>query len=107
MYDDFECLISEAPGFLSRENVVVGADVDAGEVLGQVTATKKFVPWDPTKEDGSEDVAGVSLAKAKNGSLAVIVDTTAEVKLGALVYPANKSAEAVAGLRALTIKARS
>ena len=107
MYDNFECLLSEAPGFLSRENVTLGADAAANEIVGKVTATGKYVPWDPTAEDGSEVVAGVNLAKAKANALVVIVDTTAEVKTGVLVYPEGFKDEAIAGLRALIIKARS
>ncbi|BAP94463.1 head decoration protein D [Aurantimonas phage AmM-1] len=55
-------IVSEAHGYRSREQGVVasGAGVlSAGQVMGQVTATGKYVPVDPDAVDGSEKAAAI------------------------------------------------
>jgi hypothetical protein len=55
-------LVSEANGYLSREQIVVASGsgkLDAGTVLGRVTATKKFVPLDPAATNGAEVAAAI------------------------------------------------
>lgn len=56
-------IVSEAHGmYRSREQGVIasGAGVlKAGAVLGQVTATDKYVPFDPDGADGSENAAAI------------------------------------------------
>ena len=55
-------LVSEASGYRSRGTGVVasGAGVlKAGAVLGQVTATKKFVAFAPAASDGSQTAAAI------------------------------------------------
>lgn len=57
-----EHVISEANGRLSREQVdldTVAADLNAGTVLGKVTASGKYVQLDPAAVDGSEAAAAV------------------------------------------------
>jgi hypothetical protein len=55
-------LVSEASGYRSREQIVVASGsgkLDAGTVLGRVTASKKFVPFDPAATNGAEVAAAV------------------------------------------------
>ncbi|UVJ45536.1 head decoration protein [Pseudomonas sp. LS1212] len=54
-----EFLLSEGSGKISREaiNVVAGPALLAGQVLGMVTATGEFAPYNPVAEDGSENAA--------------------------------------------------
>lgn len=55
-------LVSEAEDYRSRDEVTVDATsgaLEAGTILGQVTATKKFVRHDAAASDGSETEAAV------------------------------------------------
>jgi hypothetical protein len=55
-------MISEANDWRSRDQVTVTVPANglpAGAVLGQVTATKKFVRHNPAAGDGSETAAGL------------------------------------------------
>ena len=53
-------ILSEANGTLSRENGVIAlGTLVPGTVLGQITASGKYVELDPDATDGSEDAAGV------------------------------------------------
>lgn len=59
-----EFLLSEANGTRSREEITVAATAAAlpsGQLLGKLTATGEYVPYDPAAEpaDGSETVAAV------------------------------------------------
>ncbi len=51
-----EFLLSEGAGNISREaiNVAAGAALEPGQVLGLVSLTGEFAPYDPIAEDGSE-----------------------------------------------------
>ncbi len=59
-----EFLLSEGAGKISREaiNVVAGPALMAGQVLGMVTATGEFAPYDPAAEDGRENAACILFA---------------------------------------------
>ncbi len=60
-----EYIVSEANGHRSREQVTVASgagDLEPGTVLGQITASKKFVPYDPAAVDGSETAAAILYA---------------------------------------------
>lgn len=59
-----EFLLSEGAGKISREaiNVVAGPALIAGQVLGMVTASGEFAPYNPLAEDGSENAACVLFA---------------------------------------------
>lgn len=54
-----EFLLSEANGQISREaiNVAAGAALAPGQVLGLITASGEFAPYDPAAEDGTENAA--------------------------------------------------
>ena len=59
-----EFLLSEGAGKISREaiNVVAGPALIAGQVLGIVTATGEFAPYNPVAEDGSENAVCILYA---------------------------------------------
>jgi len=85
-------LLSEANGSYSRENELLaqGQTLDAGTVLGKITATGKFTQLAPAATDGSKDPAGILIARAdaEDGDLAVVVlSRAAEVKADALIWP--------------------
>lgn len=110
-------LLSEAAGARSRDNITVasGAGVlPAGMVLGQVTASEKYVACNPTNSDGSE-VAVAVLGYGVDATSADVeimgITSDAEVKLPMLRFDAsiNTPAEqdtAIAELAAVGIKAR-
>ena len=54
-----EFLLSEGVGKISREAILVaaGPGLEAGQVLGLVTATREFGPYDPAAADGTEVAA--------------------------------------------------
>lgn len=57
-----EFLLSEAKGSRSREEVelaITEVDLPAGQILGMVTATSLYAPYDPLAEDGTETAVAV------------------------------------------------
>jgi len=55
-------LVSEAAGYRSREQVMIasGAGIQkAGAVLGKITASGKYLPYDPAGADGTENAAAI------------------------------------------------
>ncbi|WP_070415218.1 head decoration protein [Pseudomonas lundensis] len=56
-----EFLLSEGAGNISREaiNVAAGAALEPGQILGLVTATSEFAPYQPTAEDGTENAIAI------------------------------------------------
>ena len=57
-----EYLVSEAEGTLSREEVTVtqtGSALVSGTVLGKVTATGKYKPYNNSATDGTEVAAAI------------------------------------------------
>ena len=110
-----EFLISEAEGTRSRDVITVANSValEAGTVLGKVTASGKYKLHDPSKSDGTENAAGILLAAvdASGGDASgVAILRDAEVDTGALTFidaisGANKTA-ALAALAGLGIIAR-
>jgi hypothetical protein len=56
-----EFLLSEGVGSISREsiNVAAGPALDPGQVLGLVTATGEFAPYQPTAEDGTQTAVAI------------------------------------------------
>ena len=110
-------LLSEANGTYSRENAVLssGNNLQAGTVLGKLTATGEYTALDPAAdpEDGSEAAAGVLWAStdATDADAAVVVICRdAEVKADALIWPegiaTNDKNAAIAQLVALGIVLR-
>lgn len=56
-----EFLLTEGAGNISREaiNVAAGAALEPGQILGLVTATSEFAPYQPTAEDGTENAVAI------------------------------------------------
>lgn len=109
-------LMSEANGRLSREQIIIASGAGklvAGTVLGQVTASKKYVPIDPEATDGSQTAKAVLFEGCDATTADVrrtITARSSEVVAGALVWPsaaddADKNT-ALASLAALDIIAR-
>ncbi|MCU1781141.1 head decoration protein [Pseudomonas sp. 13B_2.1_Bac1] len=59
-----EFLLSEGAGNISREaiNVAAGAALEPGQILGLVTLTGEFAPYNPTAEDGTENAIAILYA---------------------------------------------
>lgn len=113
-------LLSEANGLLSRDTVTIAAGagkLEAGTVLGQVTASKKHVA-SPNAEvvdiEGAEDAVAVLAypVDATDADVeAVVVNTDAEVKEPMLIFHASvndatKRNAKLTQLRSVGIKAR-
>ena len=85
-----------------------------GTVLGQLSGTGHYVPYDDTASDGRENASAVLYADLDNGeggapaSLeGVVIDLDAEVRVDGLVWGAGvNEAGALADLRTVGIKAR-
>lgn len=100
----YEALISEAPGYISRDTVTLKGGngvVKACTVLGQVTTSKKYVPSPATGTDGSQTAVAMLLVEADTsaGDVQVaIIRRTAEVVAGMLNFDASiNTPELIAG----------
>jgi hypothetical protein len=110
-----EFIVSEGNGRISRETITVlsGQNLQAGAVLGKVTASGKYKALDPAAADGSQSAA-VILYEAVDASAAdaegVAVVRLAEVNAAELVWPAGitsgQKTTALGQLATLTIIAR-
>lgn len=56
-----EFLLSEGAGNISREaiNVAAGPALEPGQILGLVTTSSEFAPYNPTAEDGTENAVAI------------------------------------------------
>lgn len=110
-----EFIVSEGNGAISRETITVlsGETLDAGAVLGKVTASGKYKALDPAAVDGSEAAAAI-LYDAVDASAAdadgVAILRLAEVNADELVWPdsitVGEKSAATGELAALSIIAR-
>lgn len=106
-----EHVVSLASGTRSQEQITVLEDevLEAGEVVGKVTASGKYVAWAPGASDGSQTVAGVLYAPVDATGAdkpGVITARDAEVDAALLTYPSGQLAAATTGLLALGIIVR-
>ncbi|MEN8820041.1 MAG: head decoration protein [Abyssibacter sp.] len=107
-----EHVASEAKGTRSREVVTLtGTVFQPGQVLGKITASSKYAPWDPAGSDGTETAAGICLDHYDASSedvKGVIHIRDMEAVLPALIFPdtatQGEKDQAVADLLALGIK---
>jgi len=93
-----EFLISEASHNRSREAglVPISTTIDAAQVLGMVTTSGDYAPFDPAATDGTENAAAISFgrlitsatATPQQRGLAVVV-RDAEVAGNQLGWPAT------------------
>lgn len=74
-----EFLVSEANGYRSREARILasGENLPAGRVVGQITATQKYVELDPSASDGSEIAAGILYDNVDASATGTNADTEA------------------------------
>lgn len=110
-------LVAESPGTISRDTVTVtvaaSTTLAPGAVLGQISASGKYVPYDDSYSDGREVAAGVLYGEIANAALApadktgVIVNFGAEVRGDDLIWETGvDETGGLADLAALGIKAR-
>lgn len=55
---------------VSATNVSTTAAIDAGTVMGKITATGVFVPFDQDASDGSENAAGILMNRVEASATA-------------------------------------
>lgn len=103
-----EFLISEMPGTISRDTVVIpaGAAIEPGTLLGVVTASTKSVAYSNAASDGSQTVKSIlyrGVPESTGDREGVVVNFGAEVAAAALI---GLDTPARADLAALFIKVR-
>ena len=94
-----EFLLSEGAGKISREaiNIAAGPALVAGQLLGLVTATGEFAPYDPAAEDGTENAVCILFAPlgesdvSRRGRAVVRLAEVSEVHLTGLDQEGEKS----------------
>ncbi len=107
---------AEDPDRYCRDNITVlaGEDLDSGAVLGKISATSKYVAWDPDASDGSQTVAGILIAGVEGDTsidqpAAALVRGPARINTAALSWKSNVDSgdktAAYAALKALGIVA--
>lgn len=86
-----EFLLSEGNGQISREQVTIAAAAPAmaaGTVVGKITSSGKYVPYNNSASDGSEVAAGIlyhAVADKATDQQATIIARNAEVMGSALI----------------------
>lgn len=108
------CIIQEGADYYSRDVGVVSAGAGVtyppNTVLGKVTATGKFVEWNPSNTDGSQTVAAILIYPVTGEEEAALLRRHAQVKIPALNWftgaTAGNKTTGIAGLAALGIIAR-
>jgi Na+-transporting NADH:ubiquinone oxidoreductase subunit NqrA len=113
-----EFILAEAPGTISRDTVTVtvgaATKLAPGTVLGKLSGTGLYVPYDDSASDGSENAAGILYGELDNSEgiapadiTGVVIDAIAEVREDDLVWGDGvDEAAGLADLLALNIKAR-
>lgn len=109
-------ILSEGNGEISRDVVTIsaGQNLQAGAVLGKVTASGEYVAYNNAATDGSEVAAGVlyeAIDATAAAQLGVAITRLAEVNTNELVWGPGAATQAdrdaaVADLAALNIIAR-
>ncbi len=105
-----EFLISEASGTLSRETVTIvsgSTGLVPGLVLGKITASGKYAPYDDDNADGSEVAAAILLeaVDATADVAAAVIFRLAEVKSSLIQWAStNDAGDKTAGLADLAAK---
>jgi hypothetical protein len=104
-----EFLLSEAPGTLSREEIVIasGESLVSGTVLGKLTSGGKYAAYNDALSDGTETAVGILLYDADATDAdqnAVMIARLAEVESAHLT---GSDANGLADLAALNIIARA
>lgn len=97
-----EFLVSEASGARSRDEITVVAgsnQLGPGRILGKLTASGKYAPYNPEGSDGSQTVAGILYAAvdASGDVQAVAITRDAEVNAAELDWGALNAGQIAAG----------
>lgn len=92
-----EFILAEPDQYISREIVTVTVPtggLEAGAVLGQLSATSKYVPYDNAETDGRETAAGILVGNLPDAgdATAAIVARLASVRRDDLQYLTGTSA---------------
>ena len=92
-----EFILAEVDPYISREIVTVTVPtggLEAGAVLGQLSATDKYVPYDNADTDGRESAAGILVENLPDSgdATATIVARLAAVRRADLQYLTGTSA---------------
>jgi hypothetical protein len=114
---DGEFLLSEAHGALSRQAVTVdvpaATTLEPGTVLGKLSGTGHYAPYDDSASDGTETAVAILYAGLTNDGVApaamngVVIDCLAEVRSDDLVWGDGVDDDGgLADLAARYIKAR-
>jgi len=107
-----EFVLSEAHGFLSREEVTVTLQptaIKSGTVMSQLTATGKWVPYDDVGGDGSEHASGILYTAQPAGTgdvMAVMFVRDCEVVRAALTG-LNANAEADLAAKGIRVRGKA
>lgn len=110
-----EFVVAEGNGTISRETITVlaGQTLEAGTVLGKITASGKYRILDPAATSGAETAAGIlygPVDASAGDAPGVAILRLAEVNAAELVWPdgitSNERTAALAELTALSIIAR-
>ncbi len=109
-------IVSEANGYRSREQIVIASGsgkLDAGAVLGKITASGKYKPYTAAATDGSQNAAAILYEGCDATSADVRRTVTArdsEIHADVLVWAAGvtdpQKTTALTALAALGIAAR-
>ncbi|MFD1627658.1 head decoration protein [Azospirillum griseum] len=97
-----EFLVSEGNGNIARETGTIKAGVghlEAGAVLGQITADKTFVPVNPDATDGSQTAKAILFAGVNattTAQRATLMVRLCEVNAEALVWPSGTTGAEIA-----------
>lgn len=99
-------VLSEDDRGLSRDNVTIASGsgvVAPNTILGKVTATNEYTPWDPTADDGSETAAAMTIYGGDATDDAVIgpaIVRLAQLKEPEIVFPGTATAPQVTAMKA-------
>jgi len=90
-----EFILAESPGTISRDKVTVtvpaSTTLPPGRVLAQLSADGKYVEYDNSGSDGSEQAAGVLYGELVNDTEAPVDKTGVVINWGAEVRSADLS----------------
>lgn len=112
---NFGCIISEAEGSLSREEVTIvpGEQVEPGTIMG-VRDDGKYQQLDPDSSEGNDAAVAILCARVEASAedrAGVVIERLAEVRDADLIWPDGistaETATAVAELLARNIKIRA
>lgn len=116
---DWLCGELQDPTYYTRDTGIAeaGNEMWNGEILGVVTATGEYAPWNPDATDGTQTFKGFLFTDYVTGdtdggtAIAVITRGPAQVKSAGLRWPDNADSgdktAAIAAMKALGILVRT